>query len=145
MSRTTARFTHGATACAGITGLVYAYLRYFTEPADEFALVNHPAEPLIKNLHIVLSPLALIAFGLLIGSHIAPRLRSKQTRGRRSGLILLALMLPMAISGYVLQIGSDPTLRQAALWGHLLTSAVWLGTYLMHQFYRRPVPTHAGA
>ena len=83
MSRAEARFTHLAVAASGITGLVYGWLRYFVEPLDEFALVNHPAEPWWKGMHILLVPLLLMAFGLVFRrSAHGPRIEWHPARHR---------------------------------------------------------------
>ena len=136
MSRAEARFTHLAVAAAGITGLVYAWLRYFVEPTDEFALVNHPAEPWLKSLHILLVPLLLVAFGLVFRDHIWFKLRSGLLPRRRTGLVLAAMFAPMVLSGYLLQVSGDPGLRQFWLVAHLISSFVWLPFYGIHQLTR---------
>ena len=136
MSRAEARFTHLAVAASGITGLVYGWLRYFVEPVDEFALVNHPAEPWWKALHILLVPLLLMAFGLVFRDHIWAKWRSGARPRRRTGLVLATLFAPMVFSGYLLQISGDPAWRQIWLVLHLVSSLVWLPFYAIHQFTR---------
>ena len=41
MNRSTANFVHLTAAAVGATGLVYGWMRYVSEPADDFALFNH--------------------------------------------------------------------------------------------------------
>jgi len=136
MSRGEARFTHVAVALSGLTGLVYGWLRYFVQPEDEFALVNHPAEPWLKSLHILLVPLLLVAFGLVFRDHIWTKIRSGAQARRRTGWVLFALFTPMVISGYLLQVSADPDLRQFWLVLHLVSSLIWLPFYGIHQLIR---------
>ncbi len=137
MTRSQARCLHATTALVGLTGLVYAYMRYLAEPEDPFALVNHPREPLLRDLHIVFAPLLVFACGWVWQEHVWKRVRSRFRARRASGLTLFVSAAPMILSGYFLQVSAEPLWRDLWIVVHLLTSAVWLGGYLLHQLAPR--------
>jgi len=137
VSRGVAWFVHVSVALAGATGLVYGWMRYVVEPQDEWAVVNHPLEPEVKALHVVLVPLAVFACGLVWRGHVWGRIRSGYPRRRRTGIALAALLLPMAASGYLLQVSTDEAWRALWMWTHGLTGVAWLLGYLVHQLSGR--------
>ncbi len=136
MSRTAAWSTHLAALAAGVSGLVYGWMRYFAEPADEFALVNHPLEPTFKNLHILLVPLLVFTCGVLWRNHVWRRIRAGLTSRRRTGLGLALLLAPMIVSGYALQVSTSPNLRLGWMWIHGISGSLWVLVYLVHQLSR---------
>jgi len=137
VSRSAAWFVHGAVVLAGVTGLVYGWMRYVAEPVDEWAIVNHPWEPDVKALHIVLVPLLVFACGLIWRTHVWERIREGFPDRRRTGLALAVLLAPMVASGYGLQVAEDETWRAAWMWTHGLTSSAWVLAYLVHQLPER--------
>lgn len=139
MSRACARFVHAAALAAGGTGVVYGWMRYLLEPVDEFALVNHPAEPLWKDLHILTAPLLLFACALLWRAHVWARWRGGYPHRRRTGIGLALLLPPVVVSGYVLQTRFGEPWRTGWIWVHGLTSSLWLVLYAAHQL-QRPGP-----
>jgi hypothetical protein len=128
---------HVSSALVGGTGLVYGWMRYFAESDDPFSLVNHPAEPLLRSLHIVLAPALVFACALVWNGHVWPRFRSLFRPRRRTGLLMAAALGPMIASGYLLQVSVEEVWRTTWLVVHLVTSLVWLPLYLGHQFLRR--------
>ena len=48
--------SHAANAGVGVSGLVLIWMIWGLTPEDPFAVVNHPAQPLWKAWHVVLSP-----------------------------------------------------------------------------------------
>lgn len=137
MTRSQARSLHAATLLVGLTGLVYAYMRYIAEPADPFALSNHPYEPLLRDLHILCAPLLVFACGWIWQEHVWKRVAAKFAQRRRSGLALFALAAPMVLSGYFLQVSAEPAWRNFWIVLHVATSGLWLLAYLVHQFSPR--------
>lgn len=135
MSRGSAWFVHGSVALAGATGLVYGWMRYFAEPTDEFSIVNHPWEPDLKALHILLVPLLLFGCGLLWRTHVWKRIKSGYEERRYTGMALAILLLPMVLSGYALQVAAEEAWRDAWMWIHGVTSCLWVLLYLVHQFW----------
>lgn len=132
MSRWHAWTFHSLSAIVSLTGVVYFWMKHLLETDDPFALVNHPLQPAMLNVHILAAPLLVFVLGLIYGSHIAAKL-SKAGENKRSGLMALFSFLPMVFSGYLLQVASTPWLRQMALVLHLVTGAVFALTYLVHQ------------
>ena len=56
MSRSAAWFVHGAGVLAGVTGLVYGWMRYVAEPVDEWAIVKLSSAG-SSNDHAKLTPI----------------------------------------------------------------------------------------
>ncbi len=121
-------------ALVGGTGLVYAWMRYALVPVDEYSVVNHAWQPFTQHAHIVLAPLLVIAFGHMAWHHALIFWKSGTKEGKRSGLTMLAVALPMIFSGYLLQTSVSDLWRQIWIGVHLITSALWLLGYLAHLF-----------
>ena len=132
MSPWFARFAHLANALAGGTGLAYAYTRYLARPADEFAVVNHPWQPHLLHLHVLLAPLLVLVIGHLLVAHGLYHVRRGTREGRVSGLIIGVSALPMVFSGYAIQVSVNPAWRLVWIGAHLAFSAAWLLAYLGH-------------
>ena len=108
MNRLTAWSVHSSTLLVGGTGLVYAWMRYFTAPADEFAVVGHPWQPHLQHLHLWTAPLLVFAIGLIWRDHVWRHYRRRVRDRRRSGLSLLLGCAPMIVSGYLIQTAVGP-------------------------------------
>jgi hypothetical protein len=132
MTRAAAWTVHLATLLVGASGLVYGWMRYLCTPADEFAVVNHPAQPTWQALHLLTAPLLVFATGLLWRDHVWKRVRSGFPRSRPTGLALFALFFPMALSGAVIQVAEAETLRTAAIVVHAATGTLWCLVYAVH-------------
>ena len=127
---------HLSVLAAGLTGVVYGVMRYLLEPADEFALVNHPAEASWKAAHIVLAPLLLFACGLVWRGHVWPRVAARMPERRITGLALFLLLLPMTASGYLLQVSEADSWRELWIWTHAGTGTLWVLAYIAHRLGR---------
>lgn len=123
---------HVASLAVAGTGLVYAWMRYLVEPADEWAVVNHAWQPHLQHLHVLAAPLLVFAVGLIWSGHVAAKLRNGR-RNRVAGVGLTALFLPMAASGYLLQVAVDPVWRERWIWVHVAASLLWIGAFIAHQ------------
>lgn len=137
MKRSHARYTYAAALAAAGTGVVYAWMRFLCEPADEFALVNHPLEPLLADLHRLTGPLLVFGLGLLWATHVVPKVRSRLPAGRRTGLVLAASALPMIASGYGLQASVDEAFREVWSYVHTGLGLIWVVTFVAHLVGRR--------
>lgn len=132
MSRAHLIFLHLANLAVAGTGLVYAWMRYLVEPTDEWAVVNHPWQPHLQHLHVLAAPLLVFAIGLIWSAHVIGKL--KNGRGNRIvGIGLTTLFMPMAASGYLLQVAVDPAWRQTWIWFHVASSLVWVVAFVVHQ------------
>lgn len=122
-----------ATLVAGGTGIVLYIMKEWLEPADPFSVVNHPWQPMVLKAHLVAVPFLIFAVGLIFSTHAAHRFRSGGAGGRRSGIGLLALFIPLVLSGVAVQILVDESWRRGAVWVHLLAGAAYLGFFMVHR------------
>jgi hypothetical protein len=74
----------------------------------------------------------VFAVGLMRSGHVAAKLRNGR-RNRVAGVGLTALFLPMAASGYLLQVAVDPGWRARWIWIHVAASLLWIGVFIAHQ------------
>lgn len=133
MSRVEAWSVHLATLLVGFTGLIYAAMRYLLEPSDPYAVVNHPLQPTVQHLHVLLAPALVFAVGLVWRHHVWSHWRRGVRTRRRSGVSLMLTIAPMVASGYLLQTAVSEAWREAWIVVHLATSGLWLAAYLAHQ------------
>lgn len=120
------RWSVWTTSAATIaSGAVYLGMKYFMVSDDPYTVINHPLQPLVLKIHILVSPLLVFALGLIALKHVAEHLRRKIKAGRRSGLLLVASAAPMVVSGYLIQVLTDERwLRMAAL-THIVTGTLF--------------------
>jgi hypothetical protein len=145
VTKAEAWLNHVANVLVGGTGLVYGWMRYFAEPADEFSVVNHPWQPDLQHLHVLLAPLLVFAGGVIWSRHVWARVRSGFKPRRPSGLMLTGALFPMIASGYLLQVAVDETWRTVWVWVHGVVSCLWLIGYGVHQLSSRgPAARQAG-
>jgi hypothetical protein len=124
-----------ANLSVGVTGVVYAVMRYLLEPVDEWAVVNHPWQPHLQHLHVLAVPLLVFAVAMVWKQHAFAALRN----GRRrlvSGMTVLASFVPMVASGYLIQVAVQPGWRTVWVGVHLVASGLWLLGYLVHWLTR---------
>ena len=133
MTRGQAWLLHLSSAVVFGSGVLYAWMLYLVEPEDPFALVNHPWQPMTRNVHLLAAPALVFAFGWIFGPHVLHLLRSGSARRRRSGLLLLALLAPLVFSGYLLQVATDETWIAVARWTHVATGIAYGAAYVSHQ------------
>ena len=138
MTRAEAWTHHAANLLVGVTGLAYAWLRYFADSPDPFSAV-HPWLPPVQHAHVWTAPLLVFALGLVWRAHAWAGLRAGAAPRRSSGIALLATAAPMVASGYLLQTAVEPGWRKVWIVVHLAASGLWLAGYLAHQLAaRRP-------
>ena len=132
MSRFEAWLAHLATALVGGTGLVYAWMRYLLPPVDPYAVVNHPLEPTLQHLHVLAAPLLVFVAGQIWYRHAWQHFRRGVRHRRRTGITLALTLVPMIVSGYLIQTAIDDPWRTAWVAVHCIASALWLLGYLSH-------------
>ncbi len=125
-------FLHVANTLVGGSGLVYAVMRYLMTPADEWSVVNHPWQPHVQHLHVLAAPLLVFAAGLIWNRHVSLKYRNGG-QGRSTGIGLVVSLVPMAASGYLIQVAVDPDWRAVWIVVHVASSLVWLGVLSVHQ------------
>jgi len=121
-----------ATFAAGITGVVYAVMRFLLKPKDPWSVVNHPWQPAVQHLHVLTAPLLVFAVGLIWETHVVQKWRNGRGGKRWSGIALAALFSLMAASGYLLQVSVDEGWRSFWSTSHLYVSLLWLGLFAGH-------------
>jgi hypothetical protein len=132
MTRWESRFQNLANLLVGGTGLIYAFMRYFMKPASEWAVVNHPWQPLLQHLHVLSAPLLVFACGLIWKQHVVGNLQREERGGATSGPGLLLTFAPMALSGYLIQTTTGETWRQVWIVTHLVSSGAWILAFAGH-------------
>ncbi len=137
MSRIQLVWLHLSIALTAITGLVFAVMKYLLESSDEFSVINHPLQPHMFAAHVVIAPLALLILGWTFSNHMLPKYRFGDGQNKRTGVTQMALILPMTLSAYLLQISTNETLREAMAIAHWVTSGVFTVSYIVHLFFRR--------
>jgi len=133
VSRFEAVFLHLSTLLVAGTGLVYAWMVYLVHPADPYALVNHPWQPQVQHLHILAAPLLVFASGLIWRRHVWMGWRRGGPERQRSGVSLALTLIPMVVSGYLIQTAVEERWRHVWVIVHLAASGLWLAGYLVHQ------------
>ena len=132
MSRLQLLWLHLTVALTTLTGLVFAWMRYFMSTADEFALANHPLQPHMLSAHVVVAPLLLFVLGWTFSNHMLPKYRFGDGRKGRSGISSMLLIVPMTLSAYLLQIATNEALRSAMAIAHWVSSGVFVLAYAAH-------------
>lgn len=127
----------GSSLLTGLTGLVYMYMKYLLEPLDEWAVINHPLQPLVLKAHIVVAPIMVFAVGLIAADHIWRHFRQGARAGRRSGLLAMGVFVPMVLTGYLIQAVTHAGWLQALAWTHVGMGVLYLlGLGLHHRVFR---------
>ncbi len=117
------------------TGLVYLYMAWLLSPPDDWAVINHPWQPTVQHLHVLVAPLLVFAVGVLFRAHIVKRLRRRLTLD--TGGLMILLFVPMVVSGYALQVSSEQAWRDGWAWVHVVSSGLWFAGYIGHMWGRR--------
>lgn len=138
MSRTQLVWLHLSVALTTITGAVYAFMRYFMKSTDEFSVANHPMQPYMLAAHVVIAPLLLFLLGWTFSNHMIPKYRFGDGRNRRTGIGAMVLIVPMALSAYLLQISTNEALREAMAIAHWVSSGVFVVVYAVHFLIKPP-------
>jgi len=134
-----------ATLPVAVTGGVYAVMAYCMSPADPMDVLNHPWQPDVMHWHLLTAPFWLFAFGVLWQSHIGPKLRAGGRSRRRTGITLFSLSIPMALSGYLLQVSVEQWWRDMWIIVHVGLSLAWSALFVAHVVTRvRPAGPHSG-
>ena len=133
MNRIEYWFVHLSTILVGVTGLIYAVMRYLMEPMDPYAVVNHPWQPHMQHLHILVAPLVVFAVGLIWQRHITSHWRMGLKTGRGSGIGMVLATAPMVVSGYLIQVTVTDRWRTIWVVAHCVASGLWIAGYVIHQ------------
>jgi ABC-type molybdate transport system permease subunit len=119
------------------SGIVLFCMKNFLKPATEgFSVVNHPWQTFVLKLHILAAPFLLLVLGAVTTAHALPR-RGTDSKGQRSGLYNLILIIPMTASGYLIQVSTSETFTKVAVWTHVGSSILFLASAIAHYISAR--------
>jgi len=122
-----------STAAVALTGIAFGWMKYFVVSRDPYAVVHHPLQPLVLKLHVLSAPVLVFALGVVYTRHVVRQWRSGRARGRPSGIGIVATLLPMVLSGYLIQtVSSESWLFRVAM-VHVGASLAYLAVLLVHQ------------
>ena len=65
--------------------------------------IHHPLQPLVLKLHVLSAPVLVFALGVVYTRHVVRQWRSGRSAGRSSGVGIVSTLLPMVLSGYLIQ------------------------------------------
>ena len=136
MSRVQIVYLHVCVVLTALTGIVFAAMKYLMKPAGDFSVINYPLQPYMLSGHVVTAPFLVFGFGWLFGNHIWPKFRYGEQSKRPSGLWSMAAIVPMTLSGYLLQASTADATRTAMTVAHWITSALFVIAYVAHWISR---------
>lgn len=124
---------NASTWLVALTGGVYFYMKYLMTGDDAFSVLHHPWQPHALSLHVLLAPVMIFALGLVTREHIIGNLlETRQRRGRASGIVVLTLAAPLIVSGYLMQVITDPSARRLLSGIHLVGGALYALLFVGH-------------
>jgi len=127
------RWTFNASSLAvAATGFAYLWMKYVLQNDDPFAVVNHPWQTGMLDLHVVASPVFILIFGIVFNSHVMKKLRATGLPNRRSGFASLGTFAAMVASGYLLQVSSNEGWLQGLVVLHIASGAIFSTSYAIH-------------
>lgn len=101
-----------------LSGVLWLVFHYFLQRQTDFGLHPHPLEFWWRAAHGLFGFAAVWTFGLLWGRHVVEAWASG--RHRRSGGLLVGVLILMSLSGYLLYyLGGDQMIANVSLihWG----------------------------
>jgi len=143
MKRWEAWWNHAALAAVSLTGLVYGIFKYFIPSADPDSRVGTPWQSVMLKAHLLAAPFAILGIGLLLRRHALARLKQGEPSGRRTGIAMLWLFTPLALTGYLIQVFVAPGAVRATGWIHAGLGTLFLLGYALHP-KRRAAPASNG-
>ena len=122
-----------SSGAVGGSGIVYGAMKYLMNSDDPYAVVHHPWQPFFLKLHVLTAPVLVFVAGMVFTRHVVGHWRSGKEQGRGSGVAIVATLLPMILSGYLIQtLTSSSWLFRAAVL-HMAASAIYLGGVAVHE------------
>ena len=121
-----------STVAAAASGIALHIMKEWMSPTNPFAVVNHPWQPYVLKMHLLSVPFLLFALGLVF-AHALDRLTAGRRRGRRSGILIIGLILPLSLSGVLIQVLTEPTWVSVMAWTHLACGLLYAGFFAVHK------------
>ena len=123
----------GSSIVVGLTGIALGVMKYLMTTDDPYAVVHHPLQPWMLKLHILAAPVLVFAIGAVYTRHIVRNWKSGRREGRRTGIVTILVVLPMILSGYLIQtLTSESWLFRLAM-AHIAVGIVYLVMFGAHQ------------
>ncbi len=132
MKRWEAWWNHAALSAVSLSGLAYGVLKYFVPGPDPDSRAGHPWQAAAMKAHILVAPFAILGVGLLLRRHALARLRNGEQSGRSTGLTMLRLFAPVALTGYLVQVLVERGATRAAGFSHAGLGVLFLLGYALH-------------
>jgi hypothetical protein len=117
-----------------VTGVAYGWMKYLLRSDDPFAVINHPWQPALLKLHILAAPVLVFGLGLIAVRHVLAHWLAGVSHARRSGVTAAVTILPMVLSGYLIQAAAEAAWLTIAVWTHIITGLVYGAAFAAHQF-----------
>jgi len=138
VKRWEAWWNHAALVAVSLSGVAYGVFKYFVPNSDPDSRVGHPLQPVMLKAHVLFAPLAVFGLGLLLRRHALARVRRGETDGRRTGVLMLWLLAPLVLSGYLIQVFVESGAARAVGWSHAGLGTIFLLGYAVHPKRRAP-------
>jgi hypothetical protein len=123
------------------TGVVYLWMKQLLPNDDPFAVINHPLQPMMLKLHILTAPFLVFALGLIAVRHVLAHWMAGMPRARRSGVTAALTIIPMILSGYLVQAITNARWLAVTSWVHVATGLIYAAAFAVHQVMVRRRPT----
>lgn len=131
MSRGQVILLQASVAVTALSGCVFAWMKYAMHTDDPFAVANHPLQPWMLAIHVVVAPLLVFAFGWMFQEHVV----GKYLRGapnRFTGVPAALLFAVMTFSAYLLQASTNESMQRAMRVTHWISSGLFVAIYVAH-------------
>ena len=117
------------------SGALWLVPHYFFRGDGTFGTSVNPLEPAAMKLHGAIAMLALALYGSLINAHMRKAWRLHRNRG--SGSMVLAILLLLTASAWVLYYAGDETLRAVGSALHWSVGLLILVVLPLHVWFGR--------
>jgi hypothetical protein len=141
MKRWEAWWNHAALVAISLSGLLYGIFKYGVPGPDPDSRAGHPLQPVWLKSHVLLAPFAVFGVALLLRRHALARIRSGEQNGRRSGIAMLWIFAPLALTGYLIQVLVERSATHAAGYTHAALGTLFVLGYAIHPKRRTPADT----
>lgn len=129
------RAIYFVTALLVASGALWLVPHYFLRSDGAFGATINPLEPAAMKLHGAVAMLALALYGSLINAHIRKAWRLR--RNRVSGSVVLAIVLLLTASAWVLYYAGDETVRTVGSALHWSVGLVLVAALPIHLWFGR--------
>lgn len=116
-----------------LSGIIFLYFRDIYITKELFTLINHSMQPVMLKVHIIVSSIVVFFLGAIFAIHAVPYFLKSKKR-RILGIMLMLFALTMSLTGYILQVLSDPSFLSLLGWIHLALGVLFVVLLPIHQF-----------